>query len=204
MFEMLTVSFFFDSLQLIPKIFILLGIATAGFVGWIPFFGQIAGVAALGAGMGINFVLTLLLTVAGYSWMWGWLQTRGVQVVGGTYLAKKTLFFPLSILLEVFVSILPGITLWTFTMIYFARKEDKEAHVKILQRAEQALHAHERQLEQQQAYLAMLKTQRLAYAQAEREMRTRAENDNERRFVGIAANDNVSEPQRAQIGRYAA
>lgn len=204
MFEMLTVAFFFDGLQLIPKIFILLGIATGGIVGLIPFFGQVAGAAAAGAGFAINMMLTAMMSVAGYSWMWGWLQTRDVQITSGKYLGQKIAFFPVSLLGELFISILPGITFWTGTMIYYARKEDKEAHAKILQKAQQTEYARGRQLEQREAYQAMLETQRRAYVEAEREMMANAENDNARRVVGSAANDNAREPQRAQIGRYAA
>ena len=69
-----------------------------------------------------------------------------IAVVGGsliiamyaTYMERKVLMFPAFFILEIFVSSLPSITAWTWITIHLSRKEDREAHAKLVARLREA------------------------------------------------------------------
>lgn len=157
--QMLIVAAIFDTLMFVPKLFPIIGIAGALVVGWIPFFGQVAGAAAIGATMALNMMFTWLFMMIGYSWMWGWLLSRDVPIFGGHKLEKKALIFPLVIIADMMPligTLMPGITVWTYTQIRFAQEEDRERHAKAVERAKAELHVFQlrmRRRAEQEAYL---------------------------------------------------
>ncbi len=143
---MLILAAIFDVLTLVPKIFMIVGVAGALTVSWIPFFGQFVGLAAIGATTGLNFMFTWLFMFVGYTWMWGWLLTRNVPIFGGHSIEKKALILPLTLLADMMPligTILPGITVWTYTQIRFAEKEDLARHAREVAKAQHALHLYQ-------------------------------------------------------------
>ena len=65
----------------------------------------------------------------GYATMGTWFMGSGVSLFGGKNLSGKVATFFLSLLgdfIPLLNIILPGLTVWTIRMIYYARSEDKE------------------------------------------------------------------------------
>lgn len=125
---MIVVALFFDLVQLIPKLFVLIGIVGA----LVPIVGWVVGGASVAIGVAFDLVFGLLVSTLGFSSMWLWFQCKDVPVLGGTYMERKVLMFPAFFMLEFFVSSLPSITVWTWITIHLTRKEDAEAHAKLV------------------------------------------------------------------------
>ncbi len=189
---MLSVSGLFDVLTYIPKIFAIVGIAGALAVGLIPFFGQILGAGAMGVGTALNFMFTWLFMGVGYTWMWGWLVSKDVPLFGGHKLEKKALIFPLTNVADMMPligTLMPGITVWTYTQIRFAEQEDMERHKKAVEKANAELHLFQlrmRRRAEQEAYIQQ---------QAQQEAMVAAVANDNQPTAPHAANDN--EPRRS-------
>jgi hypothetical protein len=195
--QMLILAAIFDMMGFVPKIFTVVATAGALAVGWIPFFGQAVGLAAIGAGTALNLMFTWLFMLIGYSWMWGWLVSRDVPVFGGHKLEKKALILPLTVLADMMPlvgTLLPGITLWTYTQIRFAQEEDRERHKRAVERAKEELRRYTiymRRRAEQEAYMF------------EQAMVASVANDNQR-TVGEAAHENQSRRSTAPLSNTSA
>jgi hypothetical protein len=182
--QMLILAAIFDTLAIVPKIFMVIGIAGALTVSWIPFFGQMIGVAAIGATTALNFMFTWLFMFVGYTWMWGWLLTRDVPIFGGKNLEKKALILPLTLLADMMPligTLLPGITVWTYTQIRFAEREDRERFKHEVARAQEALQRYQIQMKK--------------IAQQEQILRSRA-------MIEAVANDTVPDQESSDTTTY--
>lgn len=131
---MIVVALFFDMVQLIPKLFILIGMVGA----LVPIVGWILGGASVAIGVAFDLIFGLFVSTLGFGSIWVWFQCKDVPVLGGTYMERKVLMFPAFFILEFFVSSLPSITVWAWITIHLARKEDKEAHAKLVARLTKA------------------------------------------------------------------
>jgi hypothetical protein len=131
---MIVVALFFDMVQLIPKLFVAVGMVGA----LVPIVGWIFGGASVAIGVVFDFVFGILVSTVGFSSMWVWFQMKDVQAFGGTYMERKILMFPAFFILEMFVSSLPSITVWTWITIHLSRKEDAETHAKLVARLRKA------------------------------------------------------------------
>ena len=178
---MIVVAFFFDLVQLMPKLFIVLGFA----VTVVPIVGWVVGGIGIAVGEVLDLVFGLLVSLMGFGTLWIWFLCKDVQVLGGTYMERKVLMFPAFFMLEFFVSSLPSITVWTWITIHLTRKEDKEAHAKLVARLKKAHEFLKRREAQREAELAEL-TARVAQNTVSQQLR--AANDN----IPNAANDNIS------------
>lgn len=180
---MYATSGFFDLMQLVPKIFIILGIAAQV----IPIIGQIVGTAAIGVEMALDLVLGVVISLAGFSTMWLWFQFKHVQVFSGNYMGRKALMLPATMMVEMmpFFNIFPSITFWTWYTIRISRKEDKEAHdtlVHKMQAEAKVLIRKERMRVQELATMqAVIQEQRMRTAAQER--RSRATSDDTQRHL---------------------
>ncbi len=131
---MIVAALFFDLVQLIPKLFVSVGMVGA----LVPIVGWIVGGASVAIGVAFDLVFGLLVSTIGFSSMWLWFQCKDVPVLGGTYMQRKVLMLPAFFMLEFFVSSLPSITVWTWITVHLARKEDEEAHAKLVARLRKA------------------------------------------------------------------
>jgi hypothetical protein len=140
---MYSTAAFFDAVQLISKIFVILGMAIATGTSVIPVAGWLVGAGAIGLGNGIDMAFGALVGMLGYATLWMWLQIKRAPIFGGKYLGRKALMFPLCFLIELtpMVNTLPTTTFWTWRMIKIADKEDKEAHAKMVASLTRAHHA---------------------------------------------------------------
>jgi hypothetical protein len=164
---MILTALFFDTFQLFFKILIAIALAAVGAVSWIPIFGQVLAVVAIGLSIAVDLALSGLIMGSGYLTNWLWFQQRGVRIMEGKFIGRKTMGFFATMLMELipFINALPGITLWTTTTILYSWKEDTIRHAKMVRKARmenRLLLA--RQAEQERAYDAQR-----TYIQAERE-----------------------------------
>lgn len=169
---MILTALFFDVFQLFFKLFIAVSLAAVAAVSWIPIFGQVLAVVAIGLSIVVDLALSGLVMGCGYLTSWLWFQQHGVRIMEGKFIGRKTLGFFATMLMELmpFMNILPGITLWTTTTILYSWKEDTIRHAKLVHKARMearkfALY----QKEQVRAYHAQR-----AFVHAEREAAWRA------------------------------
>ena len=59
---MVATALFYDALDVAPAALMAATTAAVGAVGWVPFFGQLVGVAALGAGMLMEWLLSIVIS----------------------------------------------------------------------------------------------------------------------------------------------
>ncbi|MFM2374070.1 MAG: hypothetical protein RLZZ234_65 [Candidatus Parcubacteria bacterium] len=154
---MIITALFFDIFQFFPKILIAVSLAAVGLVAWVPIFGQVLAVVAIGLAIAVDLALSGLIMGTGYMTNWLWFQQHGVRIMEGKFIGRKTIGFFATMLLELmpFMNALPGITLWTTTTILYSWKEDTIRHAKILHK--ERLHAAQllrQRHEQAQAYEA--------------------------------------------------
>lgn len=129
-FMMYATAGFFDLIQLVPKVFILLGMAAEV----IPFLGWIVGTAAIGVGTALDLVLGITVSLFGYLTLWLWFQFLGVHIFSGKYMGRKALALPATMLIEMVpvANAFFSITFWTWYTIRISQKEDKEAHATLV------------------------------------------------------------------------
>ncbi|MBI4086884.1 hypothetical protein HY416_02795 [Candidatus Kaiserbacteria bacterium] len=105
------------------------GTTVATIVLWLPFLGQIVGLTAVMAGVLVQYLSSYILMPLGYATMGLWFVGSNISLFGGKSPSGKVATFFLGLLgdfiplLNIF---LPGLTVWTITMIWHARREDKE------------------------------------------------------------------------------
>ncbi len=104
------------------------GAVVATIVLWLPFVGQIVGLIALYAGIFLQWIFGIILTILGYSTMGLWFTNSGVSLFGGKNPSGKVATFLITYLLSwvPFLDLLPGLTTWTVKMLYDNWHEDKE------------------------------------------------------------------------------
>lgn len=128
---MIATALFFDSLDLAPAAMMTAATGAATAVGWIPFLGQLIGVAAIGAGMIIEWALSVLIAFTAFFTFFIWFKIHGVSLgFINKYALRRFLIMILCALLESlpipFFSALPLITVGTVASILVTRAQDIE------------------------------------------------------------------------------
>jgi hypothetical protein len=184
---MILTAFFFDIFQFFPKILIAVALAAVGTVAWIPIFGQVLAVVAIGLAIAVDLALSGLIMGAGYLTNWLWFQQRGVRIMEGKFIGRKTMGFFATMVLELmpFMNALPGITLWTATTILYSWKEDTIRHAKMMHKAQREARAlAATQAVQERAYREQIAyTQELQLAHIRAESESRGQSDDTRGAV---------------------
>ena len=151
---------FFYALTYVPKIFYLIASGTTAIALFVPVFGELYGVAAEGLAIVLDEAFTTVFVICGYLTLWVWFQMRSVPIYGGKSIGRKAALLPATLLIGILpvFNIIPGIIIWTYFTIQLSRKEDEEAHAKLI-----------RKFEAEQAHMTRMQQQAL---------RTHAANDN--------------------------
>lgn len=129
---MFATALFFDVLDLVPSALMTAATGAAVAVGWIPFLGQLVGVAAIGAGIIIEWALSALIAFTAFFTFFIWFKIHGVSLsLINKFAIRRFLIMLLCALLESlpipFFSALPMITVGTVASIMLSRAEDREA-----------------------------------------------------------------------------
>jgi hypothetical protein len=149
---MVTVALLFDLAQIVSKILTLLGLTVltgalgvmlcnyvninaptscaivgAG-IGAVASFTGIGTAIALKVGMAMSWLADAVLAAVGYATLHFWFHLKGVSVFSGKTAGKKLTMSVVTWLVGFlpWLGTLPDLTVWTATMIYHSRGEDKE------------------------------------------------------------------------------
>jgi hypothetical protein len=169
MWCILIVAFTFDLMQLFPKILIGLTMPIVAGVSWIPLFGQVIAVVAVGLSIAVDMALSALILCIAYLTIFLMFQHRDVPIVGGQYMGRKMALSMLTIIAEVFpfVNAIPSITLFAAITIFLSRKEDLVRHTKAVARAKLHIQRLRAQHEAERAYYDAVIAREVVGAQAE-------------------------------------
>ena len=128
---MVATALLFDSLDVAPAALMTAATAAATAVGWVPFFGQLVGIAALGAGVIIEWALSALIAFCAFLTFFLWFKIHGVSLgFINRFAIRRLLIWLLCVLLESlpipFLSSLPMLTVGTVASIMLSRAQDRE------------------------------------------------------------------------------
>jgi len=128
---MIATALFFDALDVVPAALMTAATGAATAVGWIPFLGQLIGVAAIGAGMIIEWAISALIAFCAFLTFFLWFKMHGVSLgFVNRFAIRRLLIWLICTLLESlpipFLSALPLLTVSTVASIILSRAQDKE------------------------------------------------------------------------------
>ena len=128
---MVATALFFDALDVVPAALMTAATGAATAVGWIPFLGQLIGVAAIGAGMIIEWAISALIAFCAFLTFFLWFKIHGVSLgFIDRFAIRRLLIWLLCVLLESlpipFLSSLPMLTVSTVASIMLSRAQDRE------------------------------------------------------------------------------
>ena len=132
---MISVAFLFDLLQLVTKAFLILAFSGGTLaVGWIPFAGQAAVLAMLGASFAIDYIFSVSIALCAFMTFWLWFKMRGASLgvidgMGIKWILKRIMVFAVVALCEgtPFANFLPGITIGVIATILILKEEYRTA-----------------------------------------------------------------------------